>query len=100
MRTAIHFHLSYLQPTKLRRKYVETKMPRIRDPIERAAIVDAAAECMQNEDPVSCPTVPQLVRKPGRPCASLRRGMGTLTGYLAANLRFELRLRKQHVVRM
>ncbi|CAE7641909.1 unnamed protein product [Symbiodinium pilosum] len=31
-------------------KYVETKMPRIRDPIERAAIVDAAAECMQNED--------------------------------------------------
>ncbi|CAJ1382624.1 unnamed protein product [Effrenium voratum] len=31
-------------------KYVETKMPRIKDPTEREAIVAAAARCMQDEE--------------------------------------------------
>jgi len=32
------------------RKYVETKMPEIRDAEDRRLIVEAAAECMQDED--------------------------------------------------
>ena len=32
------------------RKYVETKMPEMRDPEDRRLIVEAAAKCMQDED--------------------------------------------------
>ena len=71
---------------RLERQYVQTKMPRISDPDEQAAIVDAAAICMQDEVPMAVlpACLPAMSSKlyRCRTTASLRQGMATLTGYL------------------